>query len=116
LIGTSLPWLPSLTLIMVLQNWVSDIIGHLEALPEPIQMTLGLALFKIGDDLAVQFLYPCGNLRFNVTSGWFPFKDPAHVRRCGRIIDSQFRQGAAVCTCEWLINSRLSIPEDGNDS
>jgi hypothetical protein len=34
----------------VLQNWVSDVIGHLEALPEPIQIALGLALFKIGDE------------------------------------------------------------------
>jgi hypothetical protein len=34
----------------VLQSWVSDIIEHLEALPEPIQMALGLPLFKIGDE------------------------------------------------------------------
>ena len=33
-----------------LQNWLSDVIGHLEALPEPIQIALGLALFKIGDE------------------------------------------------------------------
>jgi hypothetical protein len=32
----------------VLQYWVSDIIEHLEALPAPIQMALGLPLFKIG--------------------------------------------------------------------
>src|SRR2546422_7544056 len=30
----------------VLQNWLSDVIGHLETLPEPIQIALGLALFK----------------------------------------------------------------------
>jgi hypothetical protein len=34
----------------VLQNWLSDVIGHLESLPEPIQIALGLALFKIGDE------------------------------------------------------------------
>jgi hypothetical protein len=34
----------------VLQNWLSDVIAHLEALPEPIQIALGLALFKIGDE------------------------------------------------------------------
>jgi hypothetical protein len=34
----------------VLQSWVSDIVEHLEALPEPIQMALGLPLFKIGDE------------------------------------------------------------------
>ena len=34
----------------VLQNWLSDVIGHLEALPEPTQIALGLPLFKIGDD------------------------------------------------------------------
>jgi len=34
----------------VLQNWLSDVIGHLEALPEPTQIALGLALFKIGDE------------------------------------------------------------------
>ena len=34
----------------VLQNWLSDVIGHLEALPEPIQMALGLASFRIGDE------------------------------------------------------------------
>jgi len=34
----------------LLQNWLSDVIGHLEALPEPIQIALGLALFKIGDE------------------------------------------------------------------
>jgi hypothetical protein len=34
----------------VLQDWLSDVIGHLEALPEPIQNALGLALFKIGDE------------------------------------------------------------------
>jgi hypothetical protein len=56
LIGTSLPWLPCLTQVMitrtlkVLQNWLSDVIGHLEALPEPTQIALGLALFKIGDE------------------------------------------------------------------
>ena len=33
----------------MLQNWLSDVIGHLESLPEPIQIALGLALFKIGD-------------------------------------------------------------------
>jgi hypothetical protein len=31
-------------------NWLSDVIGHLETLPEPIQIALGLALFKIGDE------------------------------------------------------------------
>jgi len=36
--------------VKVLQNWLSDIIGHLESLPEPIQIALGLALFKIGDE------------------------------------------------------------------
>ena len=34
----------------VLQNWLSDVIGHLEALPEPTQIVLGLPLFKIGDE------------------------------------------------------------------
>jgi hypothetical protein len=34
----------------VLQNWLSDVIGHLEALPEPIQIALGLASFRIGDE------------------------------------------------------------------
>ncbi len=34
----------------MLQNWLSDVIGHLEALPEPTQIALGLALFKIGDE------------------------------------------------------------------
>ena len=34
----------------VLHSWVSDIVEHLEALPEPIQMALGLPLFKIGDE------------------------------------------------------------------
>jgi hypothetical protein len=31
----------------------TDVIGHLEALPEPIQIALGLASFRIGDE---QFL------------------------------------------------------------
>jgi hypothetical protein len=34
----------------LLQNWLSDMIQHLEALPEPIQIALGLALFKIGNE------------------------------------------------------------------
>ena len=34
----------------VLQNWLSDVIGHLEALPEPIQIALGLTSFRIGDE------------------------------------------------------------------
>jgi hypothetical protein len=34
----------------VLQNWLSDVIEHLKALPEAIQIALGLALFKIGDE------------------------------------------------------------------
>jgi hypothetical protein len=34
----------------VLQNWLSGVIGHLEALPEPTQIALGLPLFKIGDE------------------------------------------------------------------
>ena len=34
----------------VLQNWLSDVIGHLQALPEPTQIVLGLPLFKIGDE------------------------------------------------------------------
>jgi len=34
----------------VLQNWLSDVLGHLEALPEPTQIALGLPLFKIGDE------------------------------------------------------------------
>jgi hypothetical protein len=34
----------------LLQNWLSDVIQHLEALPEPIQIALGLALFKIGHE------------------------------------------------------------------
>ena len=32
-----------------LQNWLSDVIEHLEALPEPTQIALGSPLFKIGD-------------------------------------------------------------------
>jgi hypothetical protein len=32
-----------------LQNWLSGVTGHLEALPEPTQIALGLPLFKIGD-------------------------------------------------------------------
>src|SRR5215510_3115051 len=34
----------------VLHRWLSDVIGHLEVLPEPIQIALGLALFKIGNE------------------------------------------------------------------
>jgi hypothetical protein len=34
----------------VLQIWLSGVIGHLEALPEPTQIALGLPLFKIGDE------------------------------------------------------------------
>jgi hypothetical protein len=34
----------------VLQNWLSDVIEHLDALPEPIQIALDLASFKIGDE------------------------------------------------------------------
>jgi hypothetical protein len=34
----------------VLQNWLSDVVEHLEALPEPIQIALDLASFKIGDE------------------------------------------------------------------
>jgi hypothetical protein len=34
----------------VFQNWLSDVIGHLEALPEPIQIALGFASFRIGDE------------------------------------------------------------------
>jgi hypothetical protein len=34
----------------LLQNWLSDVIGYLQALPEPTQTTLGLPSFKIGDE------------------------------------------------------------------
>jgi len=34
----------------VLQNWLSGVIGHIEALPEPTQIALNLPLFKIGDE------------------------------------------------------------------
>jgi hypothetical protein len=33
-----------------LQNWLSGVIGHLEALPGPTQIALGLPLFKISDE------------------------------------------------------------------
>jgi hypothetical protein len=31
----------------VLQNWLSDVIGHLQALPEPTQIALSLPLFSL---------------------------------------------------------------------
>jgi len=34
----------------LLQNWLSDVIGHLQALPEPTQIALGLPSFEIGDE------------------------------------------------------------------